>query len=268
MAVELAGVSFASLTVAAVFAAVALGGFVTGVNGFGFAVVGTALLASVLDPETAVTVMILPILAGNVSLVRELDRTGLRSCLRRFWPFVGAAGAGTVLGMLSLSWIPAAPLSVALGLFVLGYVALSQRFVAVPGESWLRRRCFVDSDGTMAGVGLVSGVIFGASNVGVQVVAYLQSLDLDRSTFVGVVAMIFLGVSLVRVGMAATLGLYPGLELFVVSAAAAVPGLAGVWLGARARTLVSSSAQRVATFGLLALVGVRLAVRGATAMWA
>jgi hypothetical protein len=254
----------ASLSLALVVAAVvAFGGFVTGLNGFGFAVVGTSLLAFVMDPQTAVTTMILPILAANVSLVRELDRDGFVSCVRRFWPYVGAALVGTVLGMLSLSLVPTRPLALGLGLFVLVYVALSQERVEIPGESLLRRRCFVDTGATKAALGFVSGAVFGVSNVGVQVVAYLKSLDLDRETFVGVVAMVFLGVSVVRIGTAAVLGLYDGGGLFAVSAAAAVPGLAGVAVGKRVRPAVPESSQRAATFGLLAVIGVRLTLSGA-----
>jgi uncharacterized membrane protein YfcA len=260
MGAELGGTSVS--VVVTVFGVVALGGVVTGVNGFGFAVVGTALLASVLGPQAAVTVMILPILAANVSLVRELDRTGVSTCLRRFWLFLGAALVGTVLGMVSLSRVPAGPLSLALGVLVLLYVALSQRAVSIPGESWVRRRCFVDSDGMKVGLGFVSGVVFGASNVGVQVVAYVRSLELDRDTFVGVLAMMFLGISLVRVGTALSLGLFEGVGLFVVSAFAAVPGLVGVEVGTRVRPRLPTRVQRTATFGLLVLVGVRLTMRG------
>ncbi|RLM57090.1 sulfite exporter TauE/SafE family protein [Halobellus sp. Atlit-31R] len=247
---------------ALVVLAVGLGGVVTGVNGFGFAVVGTSLLASAFDPGQAVTVMILPILAANVSLAGELDRSGLRSCVTRFWTYVAAAAAGTVLGMIGLSLIPTAPLVTGLGAFVLAYVAFSQDAVRIPGESRLRGWCFRETDGLKAGLGFVSGVVFGASNVGVQVVAYLRSLDLDRATFVGVVAMVFLGVGTIRVLAAAFLGLYEGGGQFVVSAAAIVPGLAGVSVGRRLRTVVPLGPQRAATFALLTVVGVRLLLSG------
>ncbi|KAB1187775.1 MULTISPECIES: sulfite exporter TauE/SafE family protein [Haloferax] len=247
---------------ALVFGIVAFGGFVTGVNGFGFSVVGTALLAATIDPQTAVVVMILPILAGNVSLVRELDRSSLQSCVRRFWPYVAAALVGTIVGMLLLSAIPTQPLTLALGLFVLVYVVFSQPWVSVPGEDRLRGICFTEKTGMKAGLGFVSGVIFGASNVGVQVVAYLQSLKLDRSTFVGVVAMVFLGISTVRVVLASVLGLFGGGDLLLLSAAAAVPGLVGVSAGKWVRPRVPVSYQQVGTMGLLLLIGLRLTSRG------
>lgn len=249
-------------TAALVFGIVAFGGFVTGVNGFGFSVVGTALLAATIGPQTAVVVMILPLLAGNVSLVRELDRSALRSCVRRFWPYVAAALVGTVGGMFLLSVIPTGPMVLALGLFVLAYVAFSQPWVPVPGERRLRDVCFSDGTGMKAGLGLVSGFVFGATNVGVQVVAYLQSLELDRTTFVGVVAMIFLGISTVRVAVASAFGLFGGGDVLLLSAAAAVPGLVGVSAGKRVRPRIPVSYQQVGTMGLLFAIGLRLTSRG------
>ncbi|KTG28184.1 sulfite exporter TauE/SafE family protein [Haloferax profundi] len=247
---------------ALVFGIVAFGGFVTGVNGFGFSVVGTALLAATIGPQTAVVVMILPILAGNVSLVRELDRTSLESCVRRFWPYVAAALVGTVVGMLLLSAIPTQPLTLALGVFVLVYVVFSQPWVSIPGTRRLRDICVTERTGVKAVLGLVSGFIFGASNVGVQVVAYLQSLRLNRSTFVGVLALIFLGISTVRVVVASALGLFGGGDVLMLSALAAVPGLVGVSVGKWVRPRIPVSYQQVGTMGLLLVIGLRLTSRG------
>lgn len=240
--------------------AILIGGLVVGVNGFGFAAVGTGLLAAIIDSRTAVTVMILPVLAANISLVRELDRDGLSSCAHRFWPYVTAAAVGTVAGMLFLRELPKRPLALGLGGFVLLYVAMSQRVVPLPSRS-VRDRCFVESGPAKAALGAASGIVFGATNVGVQVVAYLRSCDLDHSTFVGVVAMIFLGVSTMRVLVAGILGLYAGGAL-VLSIGAVVPGLAGVALGKRIRARIPQRYGRGFVFGLLVLVGVRLGLRG------
>jgi len=240
--------------------AVLLGGLVVGINGFGFAAVGTGLLAALLDPRTAVTVMILPVLAANLSLVGELDRNGLSSCARRFWPYVTAATVGTVVGMLFLRQLPTRPLALGLGGFVLLYVAMSQRVVPLPSRT-VRDRCFVETTPSKVALGAVSGAIFGATNVGIQVVAYLRSCDLDRSTFVGVVAMIFLGVSTVRVLVAGALGLYAGGGL-ALSVGAVAPGLLGVALGKRLRARIPERYGRGLVFALLVLVGGRLTLRG------
>jgi uncharacterized membrane protein YfcA len=251
-----------SLTVAlSVVAIVVVGGVVTGVNGFGYSVIGTGLMALVVEPQAAVVLMILPILAANVSLVRELDGDGLRDCAERFWPFVAAATVGTLAGMRLLSRVPTRPLTLGLGLFVFGFLAFTQERYALPGEAWVGGHVS-DTVGVKVVLGLASGLVFGASNVGVQVVAYLKSLELDHRTFVGVVAMVFLGISSVRVVAAGFLGLYDGGGLLVLSAVAAVPGLAGVALGKRIRPRLSRSTRRSTMFLLLAFIGVRLVTNG------
>ncbi|MFB6185311.1 MAG: sulfite exporter TauE/SafE family protein, partial [Halobacteriaceae archaeon] len=72
-------------------------------------------------------------------------------------------------------------------------------------------------------LGFVSGLIFGLTNIAVQVVTYLDSLSLDRSTFVGVLAMILIGISGLRVVITWLLGMYQSGTLLFYSAIVAVP---------------------------------------------
>jgi uncharacterized membrane protein YfcA len=241
-------------------AVVLVAGAINGVAGFGFALVGTTVLATVIDPSVAVVFMIFPILAVNVSLVRDLSRSDLRTCARRFKTLVAAAAVGTVLGMLALDQLPARPLKAGLGLLTLGFVATSQDVVALPGRDAVEDRCFVESAPAMAGVGVVSGLLFGGTNVGVQLIAYLRSCGLSHGVFVGVVAMSFLGLNAVRVGLAGALGLYPSTAVAAASLLAAVPALAGVVAGKRLRERVGERQRRVAVLGLLTVVGVRLLI--------
>ena len=60
-------------------------GVVNGLAGFGFALVGTMALATVIEPSTAVVLMIIPILSANATLVSELSVPELQSCGRPFW---------------------------------------------------------------------------------------------------------------------------------------------------------------------------------------
>ncbi|WP_121822588.1 sulfite exporter TauE/SafE family protein [Halostella salina] len=255
-------VGLAGGVAAVVFAAVVGGGVVAGITGFGFALVGTAVLATTLPPRDAVVVMIVPIVAANASLASELDRDSLRSCVRRFWPYATAALVGTAVGMALLRRIPAAPMTLSLGLLTLGYVATKQQRLGVPGSETLKRRCFTAHPAAKVGLGFVSGFVFGATNVGVQVVAYLDRLDLERGVFVGVLASVLLGVGLVRIGMAGALGLYADTALLVVSLAAALPGLAGVAAGKRVRSRIPEQYRTAAVYLLLLVVGVRLTWTG------
>jgi uncharacterized membrane protein YfcA len=237
-------------------------GTINGLAGFGFALVGTMALATVLDPATAVAFMIVPILAANVALVRELSVTQLRTCGRRFAPLVLAALVGTVAGMAVLDRLPAAPLRVGLGLLTIAFVGTSQNRVGVPGLDRAREGCFVETWPAMAGVGGVSGLLFGGTNVGVQLIAFLRSCDLSHGLFVGVVAMVFLGLNAVRVGVAGALGLYPDAAVFGLSVAAAVPAVAGVAAGGWLRDRIAEGTRRGIVLGLLGVIGVRLLLGG------
>lgn len=239
-----------------------IAGAVNGMAGFGFAIVGTMALAIVLDPATAVVFMIVPIFSVNLSLVRELSVSQLRTCGRRFGPLMGSALVGTVAGMAILDLLPAAPLRVGLGVVTLGFVVAAQSLVTVPGLDRAKEGCFVESGPAMMGVGSVSGVLFGGTNVGVQLIAYVRSCDLSHGLFVGVVALVFLGLNGVRVLAAGALGLYPNGGVFAASIAAVAPAILGVSIGTRLREDVSDRQREVVILGLLAVIGVRLLLGG------
>ncbi len=241
---------------------VLLAGGLNGVAGFGFALVGTMVLATVVAPATAVVFMIVPILSVNLALVRDLSRAELQRCSRRFAPLIAAALVGTVVGLVALDSLPTAPLRLGLGLLTLGFVATQQSVVDLPGRTTIKETCFVESVPAMAGVGAVSGLVFGGTNVGVQLIAYLRSCELSHGTFVGVVALVFLGLNAVRVGAAGILGLYPNRAILLLSLAAVVPAVIGVAIGIRVQSLVSEQWRRWVVLGLLTLVGVRLILGG------
>lgn len=245
---------------------VLLGGFVKGLAGFGYALVSTTLLATFLQPSTAVVLMIVPLLAASLSLVRELESGEVRTCLSRFWPYLLAASIGTAVGMVLIEFLPTDVMLLGLGVFTLLYVTGKQPYVRIPGEAWLRQQCFKTSNPTMTGLGFTSGLVFGASNVAVQVVAYLDSLSLSRNTFVGVLAMILVGISSLRIGLAWTLGMYESGGLLVVSVGLAIPGLIGVTLGQRLRTILPEFIEVAGVLVLLTVIGVRLVTSGAESL--
>jgi uncharacterized membrane protein YfcA len=253
---------FAPELVAGIVVVVLIAGAVNGLAGFGFALVGTMALASAIDPATAVVFMIAPILAANLSLVRDLSVSELRSCGRRFAPLMLAALVGTVAGLIVLDRLPQGPLKIGLGLISLAFVASAQQTVPVPRLDRAREGCFVETTPAMVGVGAVSGLLFGGTNVGVQLIAYIRSCDLSHGVFVGVVAMVFLGLNGVRIGAAGALGLYPSATVALASAAAAVPAVVGVAVGKRLRSRVTERRRRVVVLGLLTVIGVRLILGG------
>lgn len=149
-----------------------------------------------------------------------------------------------------------------LGSVALGFVASVQPFVPLPVLSRTREACFVETRRAMLGVGTASGLLFGGTNVGVQLVAYVRSCDLSHGVFVGVVAMIFLGLNAIRVGAAAALGLYPDAVVLGLSILAMVPAVIGVALGKRVRDRVRESHRQFVVLGLLTVIGLRLVLGG------
>ena len=236
-------------------------GAVNGLAGFGFALVGTMALATVIEPATAVVLMIIPILSANATLVSELSAPELTRCSRRFWPLMLAALVGTIIGMAIIDRLPGAPVRVGLGLITLAFVGSRQSTLPLPslgGDSGIDRGTM----GVMLVVGSVSGLLFGATNVGVQLVAYLRSFDLSHGLFVSVVAMVFLGINGVRVAAAGALGLYPSAAVVALSVAAVVPSVLGVAVGRRLRRRVDSRHRAIAVLGLLTVIGGRLVLGG------
>jgi uncharacterized membrane protein YfcA len=114
----------------------------------------------------------------------------------------------------------------------------------------------------MVGVGGVSGLLFGGTNVGVQLIAYLRSFDLSHGLFVGVVAMVFLGLNGVRVAIAGAFGLYPSSTIVLASLVAALPAVVGVAIGKRLRDTVGERSRRIVVLGLLTVIGLRLVAGG------
>lgn len=243
---------------------VLFGGLVTGITGFGYALISTTTLAMLFDPQSAVVLMIIPALVANVPLLHELSHEGLKRCVRRLWVFIVAATIGTLIGMVLLRRISTGGLTLALGVITLGYVAVSQNILTVQRQHPFYEFDFDSRIHALArfGIGLGGGLVFGASNIGIPLVAYLDSLDLDRATFVGVIALIFLGVSTARVGTAWMLGLYATGPLLWLSLVAAIPGVIGVVGGEHIRHLLPDQYVDIGVQLLLVLIGVRLTLFG------
>lgn len=241
---------------------VLVAGVVNGIAGFGLAVIGTMALASILPPATAVVIMILPILAVNILLLDELSYSDLRLCGRRFWPLIVSALIGTIVGMTFLDRIPEALLRIGLGLIALGFVLSTQNVISFKVFEQARDRCFVENRPAMVGIGAISGVIFGGTNVGVQLVAYLRSCDLRHELFIGVVAMVFVGINAVRVGIAIVIGLYSSWDIAILSVITMISAVIGVLLGKALQKKSSERIQHTLVIGLLIIIGTRLILDG------
>jgi uncharacterized membrane protein YfcA len=76
--------------------------------------------------------------------------------------------------------------------------------------------------------------------------------------FVGVVALVFLGLNGIRVAVAVLLGLYPNHTVLVASLVAVLPAVIGVTVGKYLRDTASERSRRLVVLGMLTVVGIRL----------
>ncbi|MFB6284554.1 MAG: sulfite exporter TauE/SafE family protein [Halobacteria archaeon] len=239
------------------------GGTVKGLVGFGANVTGTVLLAQFLDPSTAVVFMILPALLSSFPLILTLNLNGLKECLCRFYPLIIAATVGAFLGTLFQNSVPAPALRIFLGFVVVGYVLLQQHRFKLPSftDDGYLEHCFSDYNIVKVFMGLISGTVFGSSNVGIQTVVYLDRLDLSHSVFIGVMSMYFVNLSAARLMAALYNGMFPQ-GVLAISVVASLFGVFGVLAGMASRKLVSDRYVHLSVLLFLFVAGLRLVTSG------
>ncbi len=228
-----------------------LAGFVKGVIGLGLPTIAMGLLAVVMTPAQAASLLVVPSFITNVWQLAL--GPGIGRLLRRLWPMlIGiCVGAWAGVGLLADGARP----SVALGAALALYAALGLTSVAfsVPAhaEPWLSPL-----------IGAATGVVTAATGVYViPAVPYLQALGLEKDELVQALGLSF---TVSTVALAAVLAHDGVLETSVVGASllALVPALIGMALGQWVRSRVRPDLFRVCFLvGLLAL-GAHLAVRG------
>ena len=181
-----------------------------GLTGFGFGILGTALLVNFVPAGDAVTLMILPMLAVNVPLILDADRSVLRTCLKNYRFFVASGLLGALTGVLLVGFLPTRLLAVSAGLLAVFYVYSKQTVFYRPETGF--SRLLSKNPLIQSFAGIVSGLAFGGSNVGLLYVTYLKEIGVYQRTFAGLLSIIILGGTLLRASVSAATGLYtPGL---------------------------------------------------------
>ncbi|MFB6114707.1 MAG: sulfite exporter TauE/SafE family protein, partial [Candidatus Nanohalobium sp.] len=159
-----------------IIAAVMLGGLAKGLNGFGYALISTSILATVLPAQEAVALMIIPLILANLELTSKLTLSELSDCFQRFLSYIISAFIGVIAGMALIDHIPALMLKKAVGLLALIFVASKIPKVSkLFGEA---KNFCVENPKIEPILGLLSGFVFGSTNAGVPIVAYFEELQL------------------------------------------------------------------------------------------
>jgi uncharacterized membrane protein YfcA len=229
-----------------------LAGFVKGVVGLGLPAIAMGLLALVMPPADAASILVLPTVATNIWQMAA--GPSLRPVIARLWTFMLGVIAGTLAGA---GWLVnahghygTALLGIALALYALSALA-SIRFTVEPRtEPWL---------GPL--VGLITGLVAAATGVfAMPAVIYLQAIGIEKEDLVQALGLSFTVSSLaLAVNLASVSAL--NFSLGPASLGALAVACLGMWLGQMLRLRLQPATFRLCFLvGLLAL-GVYLVAR-------
>lgn len=228
-------------------------GTVKGTLGIGLPLVAVPLLATVLDLPTALALMIVPVLASN--LMQALQGTRKRATLRRFWPLLMTLIPCTIVSAQFVSSIDLRTGSLVLGVIVVLF-SLSQLVrlrLPVSGTHEKRLNPIV---------GAIAGFLGGVSNLfGPPLIMYLVALRLEKDDFVTTIGLLFLISGVTLYATLTVVGVVT-IENATASLVAALPVMAGVFLGTRIRGRINQKSFERVLLVVLVLIGLNLVRRG------
>lgn len=227
-------------------------GVVKGAIGFGFPLVATPLIASVLDARSAVVILSLASLFGNVGIA--LRGGGNRATFWRLAPTLGGLVVGTMIGALLLASIDAKQLGLIVGGCTLLFATVSglKPDLAVPAH--LERYLALP-------MGLLGGLLGGSTSIFAPAIAsYLHALHLGKREFIFFVTLLYLVGGVVQVASYARLGLYD-VRLLLIILATCVPNAVGLVIGVRLQDRIDPVRFRRLVLLVLFVTGLNLIVR-------
>lgn len=223
-----------------------LAGTVKGLVGLGLPTITIALTSLVLPLTEAIALIALPTIFTNVWQAAVGGQFWV--ILRRQWPLIVTLVISLYLtmwlvGQKGPNW---------------AFLVLAAVLIVYSGLGLLRIRLHIHADleKLLAPViGVVSGFVAGL--VGVPIIPlmpYLQGLDIKPSELVQSLGVVLCATSLTLTVSLLNFGLLDGPRA-IVSAAAVVPALAGMWVGQQIRLRLSVEQFRLAVFWALLLTG-------------
>ncbi len=228
------------------------GGFVTGLAGFGTALVGLGIWLHVLAPVTASTLTLVCSVAGQLQTIpgmwREIEP-------RRVLPFVIPGLAGVPIGLWALRFVDAASFKLGVGFLLLLFAGFMLLWRGQPGFTWGGRW----ADGAVGLIGGFLGGLAGLSGAPPTMWATLRGWTKDQKRAV-FRTFNFSILSASLIGHVAN-GL---VTADLVSAAAmALPGtFVGAWLGVATYRRLSDRNFTDLVMGLLLVSGLTLVFAG------
>jgi uncharacterized membrane protein YfcA len=223
-----------------------LAGTVKGLVGLGLPTITIALTSLVLPLTEAIALIALPTIFTNVWQAAIGGKFWV--ILRRQWPLIVPLMIALYLtmwlvGQKGPNW---------------AFLVLAAVLIVYSGLGLLRIRLHIHADlekPLAPVIGVVSGFVAGL--VGVPIIPlmpYLQGLDIKPSELVQSLGVVLCATSLTLTVSLLNFGLLDGPRA-IVSAAAVVPALAGMWVGQQIRLRLSVEQFRLAVFWALLLTG-------------
>jgi uncharacterized membrane protein YfcA len=223
-----------------------LAGTVKGLVGLGLPTITIALTSLVLPLTEAIALIALPTIFTNVWQAAIGGQ--FRVIVRRQWPLILPLVIALyftmwLVGQKGPNW---------------AFLVLAAVLILYSGLGLLRIRLHIHADlekPLAPVIGVVSGFVAGL--VGVPIIPlmpYLQGLDIKPSELVQSLGVVLCATSLTLTVSLLNFGLLDGPRA-IVSAAAVVPALAGMWMGQQVRLRLSVEQFRLAVFWALLLTG-------------
>ncbi len=195
-----------------------LAAFLKGITGLGFSTICLPLLSYVLEPKTAIPLVILPSLSSNLFVMVQAGN--FIGALKRFWQVYVCALPGLMIGVWYLYRVDSAVSRACLGIILVLYALWA---LTHPEVTFARNR-----ERRLGGpVGFCTGIINGLTGSQIMpVLPYMLSLRIDKDTFIQSINLFFTISSLTMILL---LGRY---DLMTENTlAVSVPGIAFVGLG-------------------------------------
>ena len=230
-------------------AALLIAGTVKGLVGIGLPTTGIGLMTLVIDPRTAIALILMPMLVSNAW---QVYRSGeVLAAFRRYLPFAVTLIAGVWITVALTSDAPDRVLFGVLGVAILV-------FVAVNATRFAPRLPDASDRPAQVGFGLIAGVMGGLTSVWAPPMAvYLAARRVPKDEFVRASGLlIFLGSLPLAAGYLRE-GFVTG-PIFLLSLGLLIPTFLGFTAGEALRGRLSEDGFRRVLLGVFFLMGLNL----------
>lgn len=236
-------------SIVAIAVALVLGGMLKGALGMGSPIIAVPVMASIIDVQFAVALMVLPNLSTNVWQLWSYRRG--RMAGRFPWLFALGGGIGVALGTVMLVQFAPETLKLIVAASVLLYVGLrlSRPDLTISQAMSVR---------LAAPLGTLAGLLQGAAGISAPIsVSFLNAMKLSREVFIPTISLFFAVMTAVQIPLLAAVGVMTP-EVVLLGAAALAPLFLGMPIGAWAARSISPKAFDRVILVVLVLLALKL----------